>query len=985
MEDSSVRPPSASLPAPAPASRPASQRSRAPSAGAAPPPAPAPAPAPPPAAHAGAQRAPPLSKSASIQVACRFKPTAASLAPGGAAAPQPSARGGAQITHSVKDGTVDVRLRARAPPGGVVVNNNVSDFSFSLSALLPPATTQQEVFDACVRDIADGALDGVSGCVLAYGQTGAGKTYTMTGPSTGSYAERGCVPRSISYVFERAEAARQAAGGEDRYQSIRVSYVEIYNDKLIDLLAKTPGDLAAAAAAAAAEDPAAASVTTPLSAVAAAAAAQSGFLHVQEDRRGRVFVPGLTCPLVRSEAEAIGWLFAGEANRAVAEHALNKASTRSHCIFTVYLEQLMPADEAMGVGGAAAAGGALSRSLEARRLQQAAAAATAAAATGGADGEPSAPPAAAPPPPPRMVCVRSKLHLVDLAGSERLEKTASEGAIRREAQAINKSLAFLEQVVVALLEKGRDHVPYRQSKLTHMLKDALGGHCRTRMIAACWSDPDHVDETLSTLRFATRMMRVKTTPARDVALGEQLLTEAERERIVALYEAEIAALRTELALHDAMGAVLGGGAPSGGGGGGAQSPRANSALAPASAPLDSRYLGVRYGPVSVMEAEAIRGLVDRFVSGEADDVDVASVRQLKLAMHYLRDIARRAPGAGAGGRAGASPRPGTLASTTKLPAASPLLPAPAAAAAGAEDASDAGLMYLPGRAPLPQPDFDGTQGGESAGAPFFPPADGAELAESGGRFAGFAGGPAAPSERAAARRRFLDEAARSAALEAWRSDGGAGAAVSTDFALARGSLKAKRAEHAAAAAAVNEAKRRIDALAAQAAAQREAGAGADAADVDAAAAAARALGADLAAAKSAYRRQFDALGGARAEADYLQRVVDSLAAQLAREFARHWARACGLPDSATPASVAAEAAEDAQLAEQLAQPPTLVLGAENGAAGAAAPPPRQGAAVQQADGEEAYRRGMLKTQLTVAQAEAKRKAHRDAVQGSPRR
>ena len=71
------------------------------------------------------------------------------------------------------------------------------------------------------------------------------------------------------------------------------------------------------------------------------------------------------------------------------------------------------------------------------------------------------------------------------------------------------------------------HVPYRQSKLTHMLKDALGGHCRTRMIACVWSDADHVDETLSTLRFATRMMRVKTTPVRDVALGEALLSEAE--------------------------------------------------------------------------------------------------------------------------------------------------------------------------------------------------------------------------------------------------------------------------------------------------------------------------------------------------------------------------------------------------------------------------------------------------------------------------
>jgi hypothetical protein len=81
------------------------------------------------------------------------------------------------------------------------VNNNVTDFSFSINAVLPPTTSQQEVFDTCVKDIVDGALDGVSGCVLAYGQTGAGKTHTIMGPPK----DPGIIPRAIAKIFEEIE------------------------------------------------------------------------------------------------------------------------------------------------------------------------------------------------------------------------------------------------------------------------------------------------------------------------------------------------------------------------------------------------------------------------------------------------------------------------------------------------------------------------------------------------------------------------------------------------------------------------------------------------------------------------------------------------------------------------------------------------------------------------------------------------------------
>lgn len=142
---------------------------------------------------------------------------------------------------------------------------------------------------------------------------------------------------------------------------------------------------------------------------------------------------------------------------------------------------------------------------------------------------------------------------MDLAGSERLRKTRSEGVVAKEAQYINKSLSFLEQVILALTEKFRDHIPYRSSKLTHMLRDSLGGNCKTTMVANVWAAPEHLDETISTCKFAARIMRIQN--AVSVNLRED--PEAQLRR----YEREIRELRLELAARDGGGG--GGGAPGG--------------------------------------------------------------------------------------------------------------------------------------------------------------------------------------------------------------------------------------------------------------------------------------------------------------------------------------------------------------------------------------------------------------------------------------
>lgn len=205
-------------------------------------------------------------------------------------------------------------------------------------------------------------------------------------------------------------------------------------------------------------------------------------------------IKGLNKLVVNNEEEAFNLLFEGETNRTISEHELNKESTRSHCIFTTYLEMKSRIESSEKV-------------------------------------------------------ITSKLNFVDLAGSERVKKTGSTGVILKEANYINKSLTFLEQVVVALTDKKKsrekkDHIPYRQSKLTHLLKDSIGGNCRTVMIATVWPEDSHLNETLSTLNFARRMMNVMNEASVNIQLDTQALLRK--------YGKEIKELKQELAMHNTL-------------------------------------------------------------------------------------------------------------------------------------------------------------------------------------------------------------------------------------------------------------------------------------------------------------------------------------------------------------------------------------------------------------------------------------------------
>ena len=203
-----------------------------------------------------------------------------------------------------------------------------------------------------------------------------------------------------------------------------------------------------------------------------------------EDEDGRYHLKNLSMHPVASEEDALNCLFLGDTNRAISETDMNLQSSRSHCIFTI--------------------------SIEGRK--------------GGEDS-----------------VRRSKLHLVDLAGSERVGKSGTAGQTLTEAKHINSSLFYLEQVIVALHEKatkGRAHIPYRNSMMTSVLRDSLGGNCKTVMVATISPDERNTDESISTCNFAQRVALVKN----EAVVNEDL----DPELLIRRLKGELSLLREEL-------------------------------------------------------------------------------------------------------------------------------------------------------------------------------------------------------------------------------------------------------------------------------------------------------------------------------------------------------------------------------------------------------------------------------------------------------
>mmetsp|Transcript_19331 Transcript_19331/g.32512 ORF Transcript_19331/g.32512 Transcript_19331/m.32512 type:complete len:757 (-) Transcript_19331:570-2840(-) len=370
-----------------------------------------------------------------------------------------------------------------AQGGGVIeMNANGTKHEFNFDYIFDMKAQQCDVFETCAISVINSVMDGYNGTLFAYGQTGAGKTHTVMGPTVETYEERGLCLRTIDYIFKTVRES-----SINRSYIIKLSVIEIYNDIVIDLLREekvngnSPGDMKK----------------------------QPPPKLIIMDTPDGVVIPALYLFPIDSEDEAYVKITEANLNRAVAEHQLNRRSSRSHAIYTFYVTQ-SPAESTV---------------------------------TDGSDVE------------------QSKLHLVDLAGSERIEKTGSTGGLIKEATHINKSLSFLEQVVLALTKQAASGpagggggtaasagvvASYRQSKLTYILKDSLGGNCNTLLIGCIWPHKHHVWETLSTLRFATRMKCIENHPKRNA-----LVTGGSSSSTRALQNT-IESLKRELMMRDAI-------------------------------------------------------------------------------------------------------------------------------------------------------------------------------------------------------------------------------------------------------------------------------------------------------------------------------------------------------------------------------------------------------------------------------------------------
>lgn len=338
--------------------------------------------------------------------------------------------------------TMDIKrgVAILTKPGGS--ERDCKDFTFD--AVFEENASQKTIYDDTACEIVDSVMDGFNGTIFCYGQTGAGKSFTMAGPEHCEPELQGLLPRSFRHIFNNVDTSSHSI----KYL-VRGSFLEIYNEDIRDLLSKNPKDRC----------------------------------ELKDHPNGGVYVKDLSAFVVKSAVEMDQVLAAGLSNRSTGATAMNAESSRSHSIFLVTIEQCEI----------------------------------------GKDGE-------------GHIRV-GKLNMVDLAGSERQSKTGATGDRLKEATKINLSLSALGNVISALVDGKSSHIPYRDSKLTRLLQDSLGGNTKTVMVANVGPADYNYDETLSTLRYAYRAKSIKNKPR---------INEDPKDAMIREFQDEIMRLKEEL-------------------------------------------------------------------------------------------------------------------------------------------------------------------------------------------------------------------------------------------------------------------------------------------------------------------------------------------------------------------------------------------------------------------------------------------------------
>lgn len=332
----------------------------------------------------------------------------------------------------------------------LAVERSKTEHVFQFNRVFEPIASQEDVYEAAGRTIVESVIHGFNGAIIAYGQTGSGKTHTMMGPRgarsliDGEFddPELGIVPRALLELQAHAQRSEGAV-------QLRVAYVEIYQEHIIDLLTVVKSQ----------KQPAA--------------------LTMRGDVDRSLWLPEVTETPVQSAREAMEVMRTGNKRRTKASTEMNSDSSRSHAVFIVSVTNSIDPTK--------------------RKFAQ--------------------------------------LYLVDLAGSERTEKTEVWGKQLEEAKLINRSLLALGQVIWNLSIQAK-HIPYRDSKLTRLLQNCLGGNARTCLVCTASPHPANAPESLSTLRFGDRASKIRNDARMNIALDA-----AELKRLLQKANAELTELR----------------------------------------------------------------------------------------------------------------------------------------------------------------------------------------------------------------------------------------------------------------------------------------------------------------------------------------------------------------------------------------------------------------------------------------------------------
>lgn len=353
------------------------------------------------------------------------------------------------LSQGEKEGGHQEVVKVRPERGEIFVAKpfgagNEAPKQFTFDICYDSRAAQSEIYQNTAAPIIANVLEGYNGTIFAYGQTGTGKTHTMTGVE-GSDEHKGIMPRAFADIFENIKS--------DSNQTqflVRASYLEIYNEEIRDLLAKNPKNR----------------------------------LELHEKPDSGVYVKDLSYYAAKTAQEICDVMSIGIKNRSVGATAMNQHSSRSHSLFQITVER--------------------------SEL--------------GADNK-------------QHIRV-GKLNMVDLAGSERIAKTQAQGDRLKEAAKINLSLSSLCHVISSLTDPKATHIPYRDSKLTRLLQDSLGGNTKTFMIANVGPADYNFEETMNTLRYASRAKNIQNKPR---------INEDPKDALLREYQEELERLKQQLA------------------------------------------------------------------------------------------------------------------------------------------------------------------------------------------------------------------------------------------------------------------------------------------------------------------------------------------------------------------------------------------------------------------------------------------------------